>query len=271
MKRVWVPLAVLVIAIAVWFSTMIWLPAASAKLQATIPACQSDPHSESCVRAMTKYGVTGDLFGAVNALFSGLALFAVAWTLWLDSRSRREAKRPLLVLRLDDDAVTLDEPNFGNPKTLRLEIDGQLVNMGDAALNVSATARLRLVEAVVQLETYTALLPMAGGAEGSVSFKVRLESATIRELARLLSDGPARPTLHVQVDCTSLESVCWRSSVTYVLEADHPVKLKALLGDDPDEFARAWGGGAAFGLKVRPEAGSWTHAKASKGLPAVRS
>jgi hypothetical protein len=253
-------IAILLVSLFVWISTVLWLPPISTYLQKNIAECKADAASETCARALAKIGATGDLFGAVNSLFSGLALFAVAWTLWIDSRSRQESQKPLLVFELDDDGTILNEASFADPRSVRLELDGSIHNMGSAAINAKIDVSLVMDGRIAKLETFSHLMPLAMSAKQAVSFKARLGRADIETIVACCH--ARRPTLlEVSVTCTSLESVCWRTGVRYQLDFDPVPRLEALLGRDQAEFDRAWGGGAAVGARVRVEAGSWSHTR----------
>ena len=86
---------------------------------------------------LSALGATGDIFGAMTSLFSGLALFAVAFTLWSDTNARREARKPLMLLSLDDDSVILRNPLLEPHLQLTLAVNANVVNKnGEAAFNI---------------------------------------------------------------------------------------------------------------------------------------
>lgn len=79
MIRALLVLVVFLAAIATWFSITYWSPALSGFVLEHSGKCPSRDLS-TCKDILSALGATGDIFGAVTSLFSGLALFAVAFT-----------------------------------------------------------------------------------------------------------------------------------------------------------------------------------------------
>jgi hypothetical protein len=92
---VWSVVLIFFCIILLWFSSVAFVPVLLNIVEAVAPKCGAK--EVVCTDFVGKYGSVGELFGAVSALFSGLALASIALTLWVDSKSRREAKKPFLV------------------------------------------------------------------------------------------------------------------------------------------------------------------------------
>ncbi|MFD2126007.1 hypothetical protein [Paenibacillus xanthanilyticus] len=75
-------------------------------------------------------GVAGDLFGAINSLFSGLALAGVIYTLYIQRRDSEHQIKPYLVIEPHENnkgarsqPFLLEISNIGNGAALNIELE----------------------------------------------------------------------------------------------------------------------------------------------------
>src|SRR5690606_4137757 len=146
-RIVGVSVGVLLLILLSWSSTFLFMPSTSKWLVRRIPECADAAKREECAVRISSYGVVGDMFGAVNALFSGLAFSAIAIVFLFESRSRRVSRKPLVIAILDEkDGVNVGRPLRHGEGTVRvpLTLEFSLTNQSpDAALNVGVLAKLK--------------------------------------------------------------------------------------------------------------------------------
>jgi hypothetical protein len=253
------PLVVLGLAVMLWLSAIFWLPLITSWLRSRYPDCASDPIEAACSDIFQLLGTTGDLFGAVNALFSGIALFAVAWSIWTDSQARKLSKKPFLIVRLNEDSLTLDDAQFTEPKGLRFVIEAEIENLGEPSLNIQAAAFLDVAGRRFAIALASELLPMGASSSRDAIFRARLDREAIRALIQDFQHIGQHPMLSVSIEYSSLEEVRWETSVKYELETQDVAKLVALVDNRHEEFDRHWQGGVAVGLRATTQPGSWAH------------
>lgn len=266
MKKDFTLPALFLLCVLVWFSAIFWVPVIADFLDRKPAMCTEAPESEECKSRVARFGATGDLFGAVNALFSSLALFSVAWTIWSEGRARREGRKPLLIYDLGQDSVMFDGPEFNDPKALILKIEGELKNLGEAALNASVDLHLVAKGRIIPLGRKLLDIPVAGGTTSGkeLAYKIRLQSEDLKAVvSALTSNGTHETELHVYTKCVSLEVVPWETKAIYVLEFYGGDKLTALMTKGEAEGMQLWAGGGAQGLNVCIREGSWSHVRSA--------
>lgn len=239
--------------IAVWASSLWFVPHLHSVLsEGGVPSARVD---------ISSYGSIGDMFGAVNALFSGLALGAIALTLWLEARSRREARKPLVVGGIDSTDTTIGRPKRrGNDVFVPLRVPVKWSNQtADAALNVSGKLRLLLASKVswkVGLDG-----PLLREADQDTVFEVELAEAEWGPiLTELTSQRPVE--MELTTIYRSLEGVDWMTVVTYIFSVRTTDQHYGLLdavrnGTWSDEGV--WQVDALVPVSARIKQGSWDH------------
>lgn len=265
MNRSFWLVVVLLISVILWFSVIIWAPVISLLFLSGSGLCPSASIVE-CKEVLSALGATGDIFGMVTSLFSGLTLFAVAFTLWMDVNARRDSRKPLVVTYLDQDSLILREPVPGKPPRLTLTLNAKVANKtGDAALNVWVkseffVANERLFEAEMWLKQ-----PLMSSGTEDVSCDICVDGD---DLLAALSDLTAAKSMKLQLTTSysSLEKVKWTTKVEYLLDCSKGDDLKRLnsLKSDTDDFGQLWANGANVGLDVTVVNGTWEHSGASK-------
>jgi hypothetical protein len=248
-------------AIGLWLLTLVVTPLFLEFVVSRSEACAAN--EADCPGYMASLGLVGDMFGSVNALFSGLALGAIALTLWIESKSRREAKKPLVIGMLKSAGIAIARPEAladGNPKisvAIPLDVRNQ---SEDAGINVAVTAKFVLEHGQVTSETLD--WPIVKGGDEALLLSIEL---TGRALADFLVKLTAREkvSLHVETKYQSLEGVAWRTSVTYECFCRESSKDIARLNSVRDPAAwrspESWEESAVVGLEHRVKKGSWAH------------
>ena len=112
----------LVIIACLWISTIFLIPVASSFITNRSDECiamkasktkdEIEKNTFACQNVLSKYGATGDLFGAVTSLFSALGLFAVAATLHIEAKARRGQYKPFVVAQLRDPGFSVQTPDL---------------------------------------------------------------------------------------------------------------------------------------------------------------
>ncbi|WIB66742.1 hypothetical protein DEI93_12320 [Curtobacterium sp. MCBD17_035] len=253
---VWASVAALIAWIAVW--GLVWVLA------------RFVPDGESA-----KFGQVGDMFGAGSALFSGVAVAAVAVVLVFDVNERktdldhrelvaqneRLSLRPYVVGHVAERDARIERSEWlGDQLQLAIVISVSLSNQTrDPALNVAVKA-LNQAENVKSGEVPIAL-PLATGdhepTDVALSF---FGGSALTALSALGSSG--LPVLIV-VEYSSLNGTRWRSEVEYVLSASQSrvqtilPKLRDREGGETIASGGGLGGGTVYYLKATAKPGSW--------------
>ncbi len=220
---------------------------------------------QQCLLAKNEaQGAFGDSFGAVNALFTGLALAGLVLTLVMHSEGARRVAKPFVIPALDraepEARVSVGLPNrAAGQVTLPIEVVLPIRNESDhPALNLTIIlsapgARLE-VDRVVDL-------PIAGrsGRVTAIQSSVSGDAAS-DFVARVSAEGLE---LSVELVCESVEGVKWRSSVRYLVRVDpaRAVDLDLLRQaiDGPVAEPALWAGNAQVDLLFAAVPGSWSY------------
>lgn len=261
-----------IIIIFLWITSIYWVPQLThviikssrqcAKIIATDVNVTKIPQAtgiDTCSEYMGMLGVTGDLFGAANALFSALALLAVAYALYGDIKARREDKKPLIIYTFDNNFIILDSPRFDDPKGINIKVQGQVKSLGEPALNISIHPTIRIAGDIAIDFGAKHILPLGQGDNSPLNFTKSLEAEHIGKSIIALGDSLDKLELHVEITFSSLQSVSWSTSSVYILqglngtEAKH---LKALIGGDKVEYEKVWNDAQTISLwpQVKPNA-----------------
>ena len=267
MRRIIIPILILVASVALWMSTIVWLPKLALYVQMSAPVCQTEigVQSDECKNILGQYGATGDLFGAMTSLFSGLALFAVAWTLWIEGKAARESKKPLIVCYLGKESISLEGPTHDSPKSLKVKINATIANQGEPALNVCVEGSLWAGRARLPLDATYVQVPLVAPGVADIAFALRPNGPDLNSLLQsLLANDGSLVELSMRMTCTSLEGVKWATEVSFHLSCENDSdrkRLLALQGTDPTEFDRQWAGSAAVATNISIKPGTWTHSR----------
>lgn len=265
MKSPWVLLIVFVVAIAAWLSSVLWVPELAQVLLRYTGKCASlDISKPECGDVLSSLGATGDVFGAATSLFSGLALFAVAFTLWLEANSRRESRKPLVVTYLDSDSVLLDRAVLLPEPSLRLSISSKVANQtGEPALNVRVSMQLSLSGREQHVPTRSLQLPLLSEGREESQSTVDLKGHTLQAILASLTQDGEPVSLEVTTTYDSLEGIRWTTSAVYLLRCKLGERRRRLnsFRSQTEDFIDLWQNDAAVPLDVEVRADSWRHKK----------
>jgi hypothetical protein len=259
-RYVW-PLAIFLLAVIAWSSIVFLIPALSALVLKISGKCASED-IVACKDILSAFGATGDLFGAVTSLFSGLALFAVAFTLWADANAKRDARKPFVVTYLTEDSVVLDDPSSPEKAALTLSILANVSNKtGEAALNVSIDCQVSVSGTRQCAVTAHLKQPLVSGGSEEATFKLRLEGEVVQSILSSLTADNSVVEFAVSTYYDSLESISWSTKAVYEVRCKVGERRRRLnaLRSGTEDFAELWKNSAAVPLDVEIRGGSWRH------------
>lgn len=243
--------------IILWASSIVFVPMLLKIVEMAAPIC--DPKVATCPEYVGKYGSVGDLFGAVNALFSGLALASIALTLWVDSKSRREAKKPFLVASKSTggDWVVEMPKTIGAGTSVPFVFDMAVFNQGqEVALNVSICVSVQSRNVSENYELQVPLVPS----------QVALERVTLQikgeDLEFVLGKLTSRQNVCISVvtKYTSMDDVTWKTCVVYeVVLSEERRDLDLINLIRAETWRDEWQDGAKVPLNVQIKRGSWSY------------
>lgn len=225
-------------------------------------ACMPPLSDDTCEKAFAKLGQTGDLFGAVSSLFSGFALLMVALTLRLDTTSRRNSRKPLVVCQIsDDNPVSFDEPTTTNPRAIRVYFDLAIYALNDVAMNIEIKTIIKSGSWIKSFEDTQVPVPLAGNETTKVptSLALRLDGVHMAKFLAALRGGQTID-LEIVASFTSLEGVKWYTAMAYVLNFRPSDREKLLtLDGDVEKCAAMWERQAIVQAESHLRPGSWRH------------
>jgi hypothetical protein len=263
MKKLAWPLAIFVLSILAWLSIIKLAPELAKSILTASGECPSGSIKD-CKETLSALGAAGDTFGAVTSLFSGLALFAVSYTVWSDGQARREARKPLVTTRLHDSSIFIQQPRISPDQSAKLKISPEINSKnGEAALNVAVYCEI--VSEKVQVASFLKHLSQPLVSDGVEEFEVIVEvkGSQLASLLSRLTEDQQPVILNFRIEYNSLENVRWETRVAYEVtckEGDRRKRLNALRSST-DDFVHLWDHGADVSLDARVQDGSWAHAK----------
>ena len=224
------------------------------------PDCAKGLADASCAASFAALGQSGDIYGVASSLFSGLALFAVAATLWFDFSARRSSRKPLLVCTIDETKeLSFDEPSHKRPRSVRFRAAVKVKAAHDTAMNISANLMFRAGNFNLDLGRLHVQVPLLSGDSEILEYGSLLRETEIKMFVDELNQG-TKMFLDVSAQCNSIEELRWQTSVTYELSFHNSdIELIRKLTHDEAVLIEAWQGGAAVSLDYKIEADSWSH------------
>lgn len=233
-------------------------------------------------------GQVGDMFGAGNALFSGIAVAAVVIVLTFDMRERskdlahrenellaaQQRLRPFVVPQLPErDGCTISDPKRNASGVLSLVVNLTLDlrnHTGDVALNVATQATLTGFSNA--FEPFTLGLPLVQSAPATrINLTGTLNGDSAVRFARALKGDGLK--LRIECDYSSLNGTPWRSTSSIDLEArdkDARTLLNEAIVSEP-----GWGtlegtgigGGSIYPVASTVVPGTWKQEPVAGGTP----
>lgn len=246
--------------ISAWLGALIivpWMTSVIQKMQ-----CENLAANE-CRNIISTLGATGDIFGAITSLFSGLALFAVALTLWADSNSRRESRKPFVMTQLTPDSLMLIEPNLTGERKIKLIAKLDIANqLDEAALNIKLKSRLIHQTHKTELPESNLTSPLMGNKSDTLEVESEIKGKNFDLFLAELTAGNSIDLI-TDVEYESIEGVRWQTSVTYEVTCTATLqrnRLNSARGNNED-FEEQWKNNAAVSLSPSPRSGTWKHKK----------
>jgi hypothetical protein len=270
-------LAVALFVIAAWVASLFFVPFVVSRIYQVDPcskemAASKNEHVrvECEAKRMAAYGTFGDSFGAINALFTGLALAGVVLTLFLHSESARRTAKPFVVPQLrrgnEDARISIGTPTrVGAVVRLPLEALIPIDNASEhPALNISLSLSVNGVNAI---GTDITDVPLAARSVTTCHLKLEIVGDEAVSFERLLSSDGVNFTIRTEYE--SVERVRWFSEASYLLRIsknrpDDTVLLQnAINGNLTDE--NPWTAQATVDLEYSTISGSWKYGEIKRG------
>lgn len=258
----------LVAAIGAWLSAPFLSLYPQMIYRAFVSSCQVDPKdtkevaqakSEECSGFFAKQGQSGDLFGTATSLFSGLALFGVAFTLYADLAYRRKERKPLLACSPSDaHALSFDKPTDAEPKSFYLVGAMKLSSICETALNSSINPEISIDGQWFKLRKIPVAMPIQAGKELQVDLSDMLPAEAIDALCKNSREVPEM-NLRLVCRCTNLDGEEFSSEVIYKINLqfeDNIPKIMSMRHAGP-KFDGSWDDRAGLLLKWDLQPGSW--------------
>lgn len=203
------------------------------------------------------------MFGIATSLFSGLALLAVALTLWADSKSRREGRKPLLTTNLTEDSLILESPEPGENIAITLRATLHIQNLtSEAAINISVEGTIKNESAQLELPQKFLESPLGSGISSPIEINTRITGETLRTFLSSLTEQKDLQLI-LKTTYQSLENIHWETSATYIIKCTQSGQRQKLnsLRSNTEDFLDHWANNAAVSLNAEINGGSWTHKK----------
>lgn len=233
-------------------------------------------------QSATELGVVGDMFGAANALFSGMAFVGLIVVLVYEMRERerdlsdrRESRRPVLGVSFEDGdstsavtqaTITRAKADGDHGVDLRVELTVVIESLGDVALSPSLKLRLSAPGEKDWTGEEVIGLPIVRAGQRPVNVVVLLHGKRGKVFLEAMRSSPG-VRVHISVSYRSVSEVEWQTSV----EADLRIALedegfvaKVLTNDG--HVAKGVDGSIASALKtdVSPDVSTWQHGRADE-------
>ena len=207
--------------LALWLGSLVFVPALVGVYFAPSRCGATQTVGDAlveCERLSALYGTFGDSFGAVNALFSGLALAGVVLTLFLHSEGARRSAKPFVVPRLSRSdaaarATIRDPERMAGSIRLPLQVSIPIQNSSSyVALNVDVGLKID----GMPLHAITAVeIPLAPDDREVSVLSIDVTGHYAERFVQMLRDGGVKITVHVSYG--SVEDVRWITGASYVL------------------------------------------------------
>lgn len=224
----WLVVVVFFVILVLWVSSVFVVPFAASKYfgfescdEASETSVVPGAGSSCSDRKQVAFGTFGDSFGAINALFSGLALAGVVLTLYFHAEGAKRQAKPFLVLRLgrsDSEARTaVGPPNRQDAMvTLPLNINLPLNNASpNPALNVKV--EFSLLDTVASA-VHVVEVPLTSSDRTVCGVCLRVTGNDASSFVQSVCGAGA--VVEIKATCESVEGVNWLSSARYRLKVN---------------------------------------------------
>lgn len=224
------------------------------------PASSASQAEYPCDSMISRRGQSGDIYGSVGSLFTGLALFGVAYTLLTDLSYRRRERKPIIVCAFEDKEEVFLKNSAPNDKLKTAAIAGKLVvrALNNAALNIKIDARLLVGENWFNLSSLDIDMPMRDGDDVKVDISHVLNEHVMLAFVHAFPNVP-KFIFEFRAKYQNLESAQFETSVRYRLSLRYANQASKILwfgADDPNN-AEAWIDPTPVTLAPSLEPGTW--------------
>ncbi len=240
------------------FSAECESPVASGANLSVVP--QGGSSRQDCEQLMSQLGQGGDVFGSVTSLFSGLALFAVAFSLYADLSYRRKERKPLVACNIDgDNFLSFDKPTIdANPKSFYILGKVSVNSIAETAINASITPTLIIDHKRFPLQVLHIQVPL----EANKSQTIELSDVLNRDaIDTLCANQQFLPVTHLEVktNCSNLDGEKFCSEVTYNVTLRFPDNRNRIMSmrHTGQGLDGAWDDRSAILLNCALVPGSW--------------
>jgi hypothetical protein len=265
LKRPNLPIWLLIIFAVIFglWAALVWVYAAipAPELLKRAGVCPSGL-DDGCFTALTALGALGDSFAIITSLFSGLALFAVACTLWSDANARREARQPLVTSQLADDPLILRSPVLQQESSIQLDITSVIMNViSEAAVNVRFEGEMVVGSSAVCKFHHNFDRPITSSQSEDVKETCKIEGAQLQSLLSCLTGDHGKALLKLRVQYSNLENVYWETEVEYLVSCSREDDRRRLnsVRSATDDFTGLWANGERVLLEACVKPRSFFH------------
>lgn len=184
----------------------------------------------TCEDLISRLGQSGDIFGAATSLFSGLALFAVAFSLYADLSHRRRERKPLVVCNIDgDNFLSFDKPTIdANPKSFYFLGKISVNSIAETAINAVIIPTIIIREKRFPLEQLHVQVPLEAGKAQNIEMSDVLSREAIDALCENQQFIPPS-FLEIKTTCSNLDGEVFKSEVTYKVSLRFPDTCNRIL------------------------------------------
>ena len=233
-----------------------------------INSCQINPNdteqvakdkSEECSKFLERQGQSGDLFGTTTSLFSGLALFGVAFTLYADLAYRRKERKPLLACSPNEpQSLSFDKPTDADPKSFYLVGKMKVSSICETALNSRINPEISIDDQRFKLLEIDVGMPIQAGKELQVNLSDMLPKEAIDALCKNSREMP-NMSLRIICTCTNLDGEVFSSEVAYRISLQFEDNLPKVMSmrHTGQKFDGSWDDRSGLLLKWELQPGSW--------------
>lgn len=227
------------------------------------------------------WGTTGDIFGAITALFNGLAFLSLIVVLVYEmgerkkdlaeverlAEERHRTMRPFIVPQVPSAGLKLGRAEFDEGEYVCDLIAEFNINNSseDVALNVQITACLEFGESRTWRNCAPPLildLPIVADGPSDVRRTFSCRGDEANDLLRTLA-GRGHLVIAVEASYVALNDAGWASKARYKLEldVDGPSYVAQIVSKNDEYFIRAGAGGRPVTFTCIVEQGSWVQEK----------
>lgn len=214
-----------------------------------------------CENLISRRGQSGDIYGIIGSLFSGLALFGVAYTLMTDLSYRRRERKPILTCGFDEkEDVFLKNPSpKENQRTAAISAKLSVKVLNDAAVKSKIDVSLFIGGQKFSLTSLDIGLPMRDGDGTTVELYKLLDEGMMMKIATMFPNIPSL-SLEFKNTCENLDGVVFSTTLKYrlALRFENQIGKMLWFGSKDPNNSNAWDDPTPISLAPTLEPESWS-------------